>query len=291
MGARSKPPLRIIWAKTSRRCSASLSKTSGGNDRRRIRRHGASRFDHPSCPRHQIGSTIMVHGDDRGLVLPPRVAKIQVVIVPITYKDEKESASIIGAGEGLFKTLKSLQIRTYLDDRSNHNPGWKFNEWEVKGVPVRIEIGPKDYAAGTVRIVQRHSGVATTVKMEDVLSTTKNLLDTIHDEMFNRAQKRFDDATVEVATWKDFVEHLNQRKMLLTPWCEAAECEERIKAETQLASQQAEATEEGTAALTSGAKTICIPFDQKKMTPTECIGKQLGCKNTATRRCLFGRSY
>lgn len=99
----------------------------------------------------------MIHSDNKGLVLPPRVAQIQVVLVPIVYKDD-DAAAITAKLEEVYSSLKKAGIRVYLDDRENYNPGWKFNHWEVKGVPIRIELGKKDFEAQEVRTVRRDTG-------------------------------------------------------------------------------------------------------------------------------------
>ena len=104
-----------------------------------------------------IGAMILVHSDNKGLVLPPRVAQTQVVIVPITYKED-EAQVIRSKVEEIYQILKKAGVRVYLDDRENYNPGWKFNHWEIKGVPIRIELGKKDYESSEVRVVRRDNG-------------------------------------------------------------------------------------------------------------------------------------
>jgi prolyl-tRNA synthetase len=100
---------------------------------------------------------IMVHSDDKGLVLPPRVAQIQVVIVPITYKDD-DASTIQAKAEEIYKALKTAGVRVFLDDRENYNPGFKYNHWELRGVPIRLELGKKDLEKGEVRMVRRDNG-------------------------------------------------------------------------------------------------------------------------------------
>ena len=104
-----------------------------------------------------IGVMIMVHGDDKGLVLPPKIAKIQVVIVPVIFKDT-EKEKLFAKAKELEEILSKAGIRTKLDDRTNYSPGWKYNHWELKGVPIRLELGPKDVEKSEVRVVRRHDG-------------------------------------------------------------------------------------------------------------------------------------
>ena len=115
-----------------------------------------------------IGILIMIHGDDKGLILPPRAANVQVVIIPIPFKGKEEA--INQAADQLYKTLKKTSVRVHIDDRDNYNPGWKFNHWELKGVPIRLEIGPKDVQNKEVRVALRYNGDKIQMKW-DVLAT------------------------------------------------------------------------------------------------------------------------
>ena len=121
----------------------------------------------------------MVHSDDTGLVLPPKVATTQVVIIPIVKKGD-DIAAIMAKGNELFKVLKDAGIRVELDDRENYNPGWKFNNWELKGVPIRLELGAKDFAANEVRCAKRNDGVKQQMKQEGLVEQVNKMLDQIH---------------------------------------------------------------------------------------------------------------
>lgn len=158
----------------------------------------------------------MYHGDDKGLVLPPRIASVQVVIVPIPFKEEEKN--ILGYAEELYKTLKSAGIRVQLDDKSNYTPGWKFNYWELKGVPIRLELGPKDIKAKEVRCVTRFDNKKTQLKMDGLAESLQHLLTKIQHEMLEKARTRMHEREKQAENWKDFMVHLNNRNVVLTPW-------------------------------------------------------------------------
>ncbi|UCE44331.1 MAG: proline--tRNA ligase, partial [Candidatus Bathyarchaeota archaeon] len=139
-----------------------------------------------------IGAAVMVHGDDRGLVLPPRVAPHQVVIVPIPYK-HVEGGTIMEKAREAFAKLQESGISTILDDRKEHRPGWKFNHWEVKGVPIRVEIGPKDVQNKKVTIARRDTLERTAVKEGELIKCITQMLEDIQNNLFNRAKKFLDE--------------------------------------------------------------------------------------------------
>jgi len=133
-----------------------------------------------------IGAIIMVHGDDKGLRLPPKVAPVQIVIIPI-FKNENSLAEIEKFLEPFLAELGEIGIRFKLDDRQKISPGFKFNEWEMKGVPIRVEVGPRDMESGTVFCARRDTGEKTSYKLESAASTMSQLLDEIQINMFNQA--------------------------------------------------------------------------------------------------------
>lgn len=135
-----------------------------------------------------IGIMTMFHGDDKGLVLPPRVASTQVVIVPIPFKDQEEM--VMKHAEELYTVLKKGGIRVTFDDKTNYNPGWKFNYWELRGVPVRLELGPKDIKAGEVKCVVRVDGKKFQLKLENIVEALKMLLEDIQAQMFTNAKNK-----------------------------------------------------------------------------------------------------
>lgn len=150
-----------------------------------------------------IGAIIMVHGDDEGLVLPPRVAPTQVVIIPIQGKN----AEVIKESNRIYEELKALGIRVLLDD-SNKSPGWKFSEYEMKGVPLRIEVGPRDLANNTVTFVQRNNRHKTAVSLDEINALVPKTLDLIHNEMYDKAQAHVAANTNIAKTYDEFKKHL-----------------------------------------------------------------------------------
>lgn len=133
---------------------------------------------------------IMVHGDNKGLVLPPRVASIQVVIIPIYFANEEEKrALLIDAANSVFKTLKSQNVLVHLDDRDNYTPGNKYNHWEIRGVPIRLEIGPKDFEKQQCVVVRRDNGEKLVVPLTDVAFRIPQILEEIQNSMFARAKQ------------------------------------------------------------------------------------------------------
>ncbi|KAJ3843727.1 hypothetical protein EV361DRAFT_947282 [Lentinula raphanica] len=237
-----------------------------------------------------IGVMVMVHGDNQGLVLPPRVASIQVVIVPcgITVNTSDEIRSKIeGACDDLAKTLKKAGLRVKADLRDDKTPGYKFNDWEQKGVPLRLEIGPNDLAKQQTLAVRRDSGLKSPVALENISSTVSELLDTIQSDMLKRAQETYQSRLQEVTKWEDVVPTLDGKNVVVLPWCEREACEDDIKERSAKAS---EPTDER--APSAGAKSLCIPFDQSRWTPIE-PGKTKcpACGNDAKRWTMFGRSY
>ncbi len=175
-----------------------------------------------------IGSMIMVHSDNKGLVLPPRVAQIQVVIVPITYKDD-DTTAIYSKCEELAKLLKEAGVRVTFDDRENYNPGWKFNHWEIKGIPIRLELGKKDFEKSEVRVVRRDNGNKAQLNWGSLPTEIPKLLDQIHNEMYERARTTRDEHMKVAYNWEDFMTALNGRNIVLTPWCDEGVEEEKVK--------------------------------------------------------------
>ncbi|KAJ7132037.1 hypothetical protein C8R44DRAFT_612430 [Mycena epipterygia] len=237
-----------------------------------------------------IGVMVMVHGDNQGLVLPPRVASVQVVIVPcgITAKTTDESrAKINSACEDLAKTLKKAGVRAKADLREGYTPGYKFNDWEQKGVPLRLEIGPNDIAKQQTMTVRRDTGVKNPVGLAQIGSTVTALLDTIQSEMFSRAKTTYDSCLKEITRWDDVVPTLDNKCIVVMPWCEVEECEDDIKERSGRASEPQDER-----APSAGAKSLAIPFDQSRWTPivpgeTKCPA----CGKAAKRWTMFGRSY
>lgn len=139
----------------------------------------------------------MVHGDDKGMVMPPRVAPIQLVIVPIPYK-QSESAELLSRCSAFAKDFAKKGIRVKLDDRDIYTPGWKYNDWEKKGVCIRMEVGPEDMKNGTARLVRRDNGEKTVYEWKELETKIPELLESIHDSMFKKAKEELDSSIVKV---------------------------------------------------------------------------------------------
>ena len=213
-----------------------------------------------------IGALIMVHGDDRGLVLPPRMAPIQAVIVPILSKKVQEK--VLAAVRRIAAGLKETGVRVELDDREEYSPGWKYNQWEMKGVPLRIEVGPRDLEKGQAVLVCRHNGFRETVQAASLPRRVPELLETIQRELFNKALAFREANTRRGSDYAEFAQVMEvERGFYLAPWCGCDACEERIKEETR--------------------STIrCIPFDGEAVE-----GPCLACGEKATCTACFARAY
>ena len=213
-----------------------------------------------------IGGMIMVHGDDRGLVLPPRVAPIQVIIIPIYYSDE-DKEKIGKVSKEIEEKLKDADIRVQVDNREQITPGFKFNEWEMKGIPLRIEIGPKDLEKNQVTFARRHNRQKDDQEITGLVERVVSELDKIHNDMFSDAKKILEDRTSEVDTYDDFKAELEKGRLIKAPICNNPKCEEGIKEET-------------------GADVRVITSDSKD-TDSKCIK----CSDQSSIRPLFARGY
>jgi len=239
-----------------------------------------------------LGVMIMVHADDDGLVLPPRLAPTQAVIIPIVYADP---APLHAAARELEEALKGAGVRVEVDDRDNYNPGWKYNHWEVKGVPLRLELGPKDLEAKQVvvrRRDQRGKEQAITVAWSDAAKRIPEILEQMQNDMFQRAKAEAEARRKTVHTWADFTKALDARCTALAPHCDVAACEKDIKkrsGEAALVKEEGSSDADAGEKLTGAAKSLCIPFAQ----PEGSIeGKMcIGCGQQAKHYTLFGRSY
>ncbi|KAJ3016724.1 hypothetical protein HKX48_003891 [Thoreauomyces humboldtii] len=239
-----------------------------------------------------IGVMVMIHGDDKGLVLPPRVASVQAVVIPvgITAKTTaEERKELYAKADELAKKLHKSGLRTRSDLRENYTPGWKYNHWELKGVPVRLEIGPKDLAKGSTRAVVRHDGSTRDMKLDSLAEELPKLMEEIQAAMLAKATKERDERMVRLETWDKFVETLNARCMVIAPWCERVECEDQVK-DRSARNEGEEEEEQDEKAPSMGAKTLCIPFKQPDGGVKE--GQScFACKEKAKSYTLWGRSY
>jgi prolyl-tRNA synthetase len=179
-----------------------------------------------------VGAIIMSHGDDSGLRLPPRIAPIQVVIVPISIGNWKED--ILPVAKSIEDELKTAGIRVKLDEREEFTPGWKFSDWEMRGVPLRIEIGPKDIRSNQVVAVRRDTMEKGFIGFKDLAVGVSELLKQIQESMWKKAVKYQTDSTYEVHAYSEFKSIMETKRGLIkTFWCEKSECEEKVKEETQ----------------------------------------------------------
>lgn len=171
-----------------------------------------------------IGAVIMVHGDDNGLVLPPAVAPIQVVIVPI----RQDAEGILPKCREIAATLKAMGIRVLVDE-SDHTPGWKFAQWEMKGVPVRLELGPRDLANNTVVLTKRVNGEKVSASIEEIEEAIPSLLKKVHEEMYEKAKAYMESHIAEASSLDELKEKLDQGGYVKMAFCGEMECEDRIK--------------------------------------------------------------
>lgn len=238
-----------------------------------------------------IGVMVMTHSDNKGLVIPPRVAQTQAVVIPvgITNKTTKEEAdAIFNGAKAIENQLLAADVRAVGDYRTNYSPGWKFSDWELKGTPIRLEFGPKDLQNESVTVVRRNDSAKFQVKIADLDSEIPKILDQLHNDLFATAKEAFDTHRVIVEDWKDFVPALNAKNVILSPWCGVMECEEDIKDSSAKKNDGSEEEEEDEKAPSMGAKSLCIPFEQPELKEgTKCVK----CGEKAINYTMFGRSY
>jgi len=178
-----------------------------------------------------VGAVIMAHGDARGLVLPPRIAPVQVVVVPI-WKSDEEKKTVLDAVEDLRSKIRNEapEIRLRVDDRDQYKPGYKFNEWELKGVPLRIELGPRDVASGEAVLANRLSGEKNTMPLESLPGKLRNMLDDFQAKLLERSRTFRSTHTHAVGSLDEIVEAVNTKGgFARAEWCEDAACEEKVQ--------------------------------------------------------------
>ncbi|UVI32536.1 proline--tRNA ligase [Paenibacillus spongiae] len=213
-----------------------------------------------------IGALIMVHGDDRGLVLPPKISPTQVVMIPIGPPKTRDQ--VISRVDELYAELKGAGIRVKVDDRADVSPGWKFNEYEMRGVPIRMELGPRDMENGQAVLVSRITGEKRIVAQSGIVAEIEKMLEEIHRDMFERARQFRADHSNSVETL-DEMKSLQEEKrgFTLAGWCGSAACEKQVKEET-------------------GATSRNIPFE-----PEEKKSTCLVCGEKAEHTVVFARAY
>ncbi|XP_051470475.1 bifunctional glutamate/proline--tRNA ligase isoform X4 [Apus apus] len=233
-----------------------------------------------------IGVMTMIHGDNMGLVLPPRVACIQVVIIPCGITNslsEEDKEALLKKCNEYRNRLLSVNIRVRADLRDNYSPGWKFNHWELKGVPVRVEVGPRDMKSQQFVAVRRDTGHKVTFSEHEAEDRLKQILEEIHANLYNRASEDLKSHMVVANTMEDFQKELDSGKIVQIPFCGEIECEDWIK-KTTARDQDLEP-----GAPSMGAKSLCIPF--QPLRELQCGARCVCGKNPAKFYTLFGRSY
>lgn len=208
-----------------------------------------------------IGGIIMVHGDDNGLVLPPKIAPVQVIVIPVQQQKE----GVLDKAYELRDRLSGFRVKV---DDTDKSPGWKFSECEMRGIPLRVEIGPKDMANNQAVFVRRDTHEKTVVSLDALEQEAAAMLDQIQKDMLERARKHRDAHTYQAVTWDDFAEIVNNKPgFVKAMWCGCQECEEKIKEET-------------------GATSRCMPFEQEHLADT-CIC----CGKPAKKMVYWGKAY
>ncbi|XP_075060367.1 bifunctional glutamate/proline--tRNA ligase isoform X2 [Mixophyes fleayi] len=233
-----------------------------------------------------IGVMTMVHGDNMGLVLPPRVACVQVIVIPCGITNtlsEKDKDALLQKCNQYLKRLQDVNIRARTDLRDNYSPGWKFNHWELKGVPIRLEVGPRDMKNRQFVAVRRDTGEKLTITEEQAESKLQDILEEIHTTLYNRALSDLTSHMVVANTMEEFQKQLETGKIVQIPFCGEIDCEDWIK-KTTARDQDLEP-----GAPSMGAKSLCIPF--KPLQDLQPGAKCVCVKNPAKYYTLFGRSY
>lgn len=213
-----------------------------------------------------IGALIMAHSDDNGLVLPPKLAPYQVVIVPI-YRSEEQLSEINKKVEGIISSLKVLGISVKYDNADNKKPGWKFSEYELKGVPVRLAMGGRDLENNTIEVARRDTLTKETVSCDNLDTYIKDLLDEIQQNIYQKALNTRTSKTISVETYEEFKEKIETGVFIMAHWDGTSKTEEKIKAETK-------------------ATIRCIPLDGDK-TPGKCMVTG----QPSTQRVVFAKAY
>ena len=216
-----------------------------------------------------VGALIMSHSDDDGLIVPPRIAALKIVIVPI-YKTEAEKTEVLAAAKVIQEKLKILDENILLDDRDYETPGSKFNEWEKKGVPLRIEFGPKDLEKNSATLVRRDTKEKISVALDELLEKVRILLEQMQKDIFEKAKKFREENSYQIDDWSEFKKHFQEKEIsgfVYSHWCGNDACEREINEELQ-------------------ATIRCIPLEQK-----EENGKCIKCSKESKKRVIFAKAY
>ncbi|KAI2614701.1 proline-tRNA ligase-like protein [Hypoxylon fragiforme] len=242
-----------------------------------------------------IGVMVMIHGDDKGLVLPPRIAKVQTILIPVgitkstTPEDKTKHYEKLA---DIKSTLKKAGIRVEDDLRDGYTPAWKFNDWELKGVPLRLEFGPKDAAKDVVSFARRDTGEKGTIALAELATKVPELLETIQADMYSKAEKSYREHRIVIKKWEDVIPALDAKNVVIIPFCLDGKCEDKIKELTTGRTDEDPDTPEAQKAPSMGMKSLCIPFEQPEELAkgsTKCLNPE--CQRLAETFVMFGRSY
>jgi len=210
-----------------------------------------------------IGIAIIMHSDDKGLVVSPKVADIQIIIIPI-FNNKEEEIKILKEAENIKEKLKEFRVE--IDNRKEFKPGFKFNDWEMKGIPLRIEIGPRDMEKKQIIFVRRDTGKKENVKTEDMEKRARTILEEIHNSLYQKAKNYLEESTIQVKELNELINAIKNKKLAKTEWCGDVKCEDNIKYKTE------------------GAKIICIIEEKPK-------GKCIYCNKKASHVVYVAKSY
>lgn len=243
-----------------------------------------------------IGVMVMIHSDDKGLVLPPRVAEIQTIIVPVGITKsttDEERSKLYAEIDGLVAVLSAAGVRAESDLREGYSPGWKFNNWELRGVPLRLEFGPGESAGHFVTAARRDmpgKDGKSSIQISELNTAVPALLDTIHNDLYRRADEEFRSHRKLITNWDDFTPALNSKNVCLIPHCLTEECEDQIKELSARKAEEDSGEPQDARAPSMGAKSLCIPFEQPEGIEkgvTKCANPH--CTRFAEKWCMFGR--
>lgn len=213
----------------------------------------------------QLGVMFAMHSDDKGLVIPPKLAPNKIVVIPILFDDSKQK--VLKKAKEIYSKLQ--EFSPILDDREDYSAGWKYNEWELKGIPIRIEIGPKDIEIEQAVIVRRDTLEKKKVKIKDISKEIEKLLDEIQKNLYKKAEKLLKENITEVSNFNEFKKAIENKKIVFLPWCEEEKCARDIKDQIE------------------GVKPLNSPLNQKEISGKKCIL----CGKSAKKFFYFGKSY
>jgi prolyl-tRNA synthetase len=211
-----------------------------------------------------IGGLIMTHSDEKGLILPPKIAPIHIAIVPIIFEDSK--LQVIKKCKEIKSLLSDYEVEL---DLRNYSPGWKFNQWELKGVPIRLEVGPRDLENDQVVVVRRDTSEKTPIKVSRLNDTVKEILEDMQTSLFEKAKKFLEESKVSVNNLKDLEKQVKNKKIVKVPFCCGVKCEDSIREKIE------------------GISSRCIPLEEKEKPKENCIN----CENKAKNYVYFSKAY